>query len=209
MIRYLVKDNFLEGDFFENLKSESMSAYNPEGKNSRSHFDIPENLMTSPSMIRFKEEISGSKDFWKSVCSQLNVDVDVESIFTDYQEQDSGAYEEKGNKILYSRVDLGYGLKGYGVVNGGRGLHIDNPNRVISCLLYLCDQKDFIGGEFEACKSDGSVLEKIELKNNRCILSVQDEFGWHRVNPLTDLLSNSPRVAIYFALSANYKYWDR
>jgi hypothetical protein len=39
--------------------------------------------------------------------------------------------------FLYARFDIGYGVAGYGVHNGGRGIHVDNLPRLISVLVFL------------------------------------------------------------------------
>ena len=46
-------------------------------------------------------------------------------------------FSKKGESFLYPRIDIGLGIKGYGKNNGGGGIHIDNPQRLISILFYV------------------------------------------------------------------------
>ena len=49
--------------------------------------------------------------------------------------------------FLYPRLDLGYGIKGYGSNNGGAGIHTDNWGRLISILYYVNEPQKMNGGE--------------------------------------------------------------
>lgn len=109
-------------------------------------------------------------------------------------------------KFLYSRIDVGVAGPGYGINNGGRGVHVDNKQRIISGLLYFTDQHTIDGGEFCFCTPDGKISSMHQLKQNRAIISHQDtENGWHMVNPLR----RGIRKFIYFSLNATWSYYGR
>lgn len=48
--------------------------------------------------------------------------------------------------FLYPRFDIGYGGVGYGLHNGGGGIHIDNLPRLISILVFLNTPRSMVGG---------------------------------------------------------------
>lgn len=110
--------------------------------------------------------------------------------------------------FLYARIDIGYGLEGYGELNGGGGVHIDFPQRIISILYYFTDQSELEGGEFEVHNSPTSgAIGVIPLKENMAIAMLQDQHGWHAVTPVRELLSGKPRIAAYISLSCSQKIW--
>ena len=127
-----------------------------------------------------------------------------------YVEPRSGKLPDIAEPFLFSRMDVGYGFEGYGQENGGKGVHIDLRQRVMSGLLYFSNQDELEGGEFEVWNADGSqLLQRIPVEENMAIVSVQNEHAWHAVNPVTKLKTGSPRTAAYFALSCTQKFWKR
>lgn len=176
----------------------------------RSHEDLystdnlyQELLGNSPAWYWLDKKVH-SYNFWKPILDKFGLYISAP--FNDYyREPRSGVVEEHFVRFLYARMDIGLGLPGYGIENGGRGLHIDNPQRIISGLLYFTDQRELDGGEFDVCDEDGCLYQRISLKENMAILSLQNEDAWHRVSPLL----SGERRAVYFALNASWRYWDR
>jgi plasmid maintenance system antidote protein VapI len=214
MRNFKVVYGFLDKVFYESLKTEVVELFNKENKtvNMRSHFDITESEMITPNLLKFIKNYVNNPEFWLNLSKDLHIDLgkNFTKEFKEFIEPNKGLNEfDRLNPFFFSRVDVGYGMEGYGVINGGKGLHIDNTNRVISCLLYFNSQSDFEGGEFEICDKDGSTIQRISLQENLLISSSQNKDGWHRVNPLTKLKGDKPRIGIYFALSTNYEYWER
>lgn len=124
----------------------------------------------------------------------------------DYFEPRNGRRDEVNPPFLYPRLDIGYGLVGYGEVNGGRGVHIDLPQRIVSILLYFNDQAEFEGGEFEVWDGHREMIERIPIRENMAIVSLQDKGAHHRVNPVRACYQG-PRVAAYLALSCSSRIW--
>ena len=111
-------------------------------------------------------------------------------------------------ELLYPRLDLGYGLKNYGVDTGGKGPHIDNPQRLISILIYVGGFSKISGGEhrvYELKNNDLEVLEVFYPTKNSIIASVQNNSAFHDVNPVTDI--EGQRNAFYLAISSTKKIW--
>jgi hypothetical protein len=138
----------------------------------------------------------------------MRLDIDLSNFNPEFIEPSDGLIRTE-EKFFYGRMDVGFGLEGYGLFNGGKGNHIDNFNRVISCLLYFTDQSEIEGGEFEITNKEGLTEQRVSIRENMCIMSVQDSKAWHRVNPVNRLVNGNPRTAIYFALSYSQKYFDR
>src|SRR5690606_8315359 len=67
----------------------------------------------------------------------------------DLKESRDGKTLDRSKDKLYIRMDIGIGLNDYGLINGGKGCHIDLPQRLTSGLIYLTDQSDLDGGEFQ------------------------------------------------------------
>ena len=110
--------------------------------------------------------------------------------------------------FLYSRLDIGYGKKDYGVLTGGKGPHIDNPQRLISILIYVGGYKEIKGGEhriYEKQNNELKIFDIIKPTSNRVIASLQNNEAFHDVNPVLDI--NGQRNAFYLAISASKKIW--
>ena len=118
-------------------------------------------------------------------------------------------FQKKNLKpYLYSRLDLGYGKKNYGISTGGRGPHIDNPQRLISILIYVGGFKNIIGGEhrtYEKTPNNLKVFESIKPIRNRVIASLQNNDAFHDVNPVVEI--DGQRNAFYLAISSSKKIW--
>ena len=118
-------------------------------------------------------------------------------------------FEKKSeNFFLYSRLDIGYGKKNYGILNGGSGPHVDNPQRLISILIFFRGFSSIQGGEhriYEKKDNKLVVFESFEPKKNRLIASVQKNNSFHGVNPIKDI--SGQRNACYLAISCTKKIW--
>ena len=115
-------------------------------------------------------------------------------------------------KFLYPRLDIGAGIEGYGKKNGGGGIHIDNPQRLISMLFYVGGYKKIIGGEHRVWKKvkNKDVLEihdSIKPEKNILIISLQNDRAFHDVNPINSI--DGSRNAFYMAISSNVKIWKK
>ena len=112
-------------------------------------------------------------------------------------------------KILYPRLDIGMGKKNYGINTGGKGIHIDNPQRLISILFYLGGYSSVDGGEHRIWKvknSENLELEKeIQPKPNLLIASLQNNISFHDVKPIKEIAGS--RNAFYIAISSSVKIW--
>lgn len=223
---------FLPQDRYDKLKKEVNMNEEYQGrmmKGMRSHFDIVEQNITTPELTSFIKDYCNNPKYWYKIIESMHIkdildkgEDEFIKNFRVYSEPASGidslptlkfdkdgniVGEEEKEEFFYSRIDVGYGLEGYGLENGGGGNHIDNHNRVISSLLYFSDQGDFEGGEFEITEEDGSVCQRVSLRENLCVMSSQNKYGWHRVNPITKLKNDKPRIGIYFALSCTVPFW--
>lgn len=204
-MKYLIKDNFLDSDTFNKLLDEFPTEW---GRGLRSHKDIfyadPAWQKLSDAWKQFYNVIH-TWSFWKPFVYELGVQDIVPPFDETYREVRGGSPPLIEPPVSYARADIGLGYEGYGKVNGGRGPHIDNPQRIISGLLYFTDQSTIEGGEFQFCDKAGAVQKTVDLKLNRAVLSVQDNDAWHMVNPLR----KGERRAVYFALSATKRMWSR
>lgn len=112
--------------------------------------------------------------------------------------------------FLYPRFDIGYGGLGYGVANGGRGIHIDNPPRLISILVFLNEPKGMVGGTHRLYGLDRNrpVLNKtLQPKAALLVASLQSNRAFHDVEPITRI--EGERRAFYIAVSCNRAIWKK
>ena len=119
-------------------------------------------------------------------------------------------YEKQNEEFfLYPRLDVGYGRENYGLFNGGSGPHIDNPQRLISILIFIGGYDSINGGEhriWEKKNKELQVYESFEPIKNRVIASVQNNSAFHDVKPIKKITGQ--RNAFYLAISANKKIWN-
>tara|TARA_B110000027_G_scaffold133884_1_gene163726 strand:- start:2635 stop:3063 length:429 start_codon:yes stop_codon:yes gene_type:complete len=100
------------------------------------------------------------------------------------------------------------GILGYGKKTGGKGIHVDNPQRLISILIYFGGYESIEGGElriWKKCKDKLTIDNIIKPKPNVVVASVQSNISFHDVNPVTKI--NGTRNACYIAISSNNKIW--
>lgn len=125
-----------------------------------------------------------------------------------------GKKELKNNysKFLYPRLDIGVGTKGYGKNNGGGGIHIDNPQRLISILFYVGGYSEIKGGEHRIWKKNYQsntleIHEEIKPKKNLLVAGLQNNLAFHDVNPIISV--NGSRNAFYLAISSTVPVWKK
>lgn len=205
MITKWTLDNFLEKNHFQLMLDTFPDV---QGMSVRAHNDLycgdteyKKFILHHEGWRKFHNMIF-SKSFWEPYFPNIN----LYTFNPSYLEHRSGAMDPKEQRqFLYSRIDIGVAKQGYGIENGGRGVHIDNKQRVISGLLYFTNQWELDGGEFCFCTPDARILDKIELRYNRAIISHQDADAWHFVNPL----KRGTRRFVYFSLNATWPFYKR
>lgn len=118
--------------------------------------------------------------------------------------------EKKKKSFLFPRLDIGLGEVGYGINTGGKGIHIDNPQRLISILFYVGGFEKIEGGEHRIWKKKDNNLEierVIKPEQNLLIASIQNNISYHDVNPITHI--SGTRNAFYIAISCNNSIWEK
>ena len=118
--------------------------------------------------------------------------------------------DDKQLPFLYPRLDLGYGVKGYGQTNGGAGIHTDNWGRLISILYYVNKPNKMVGGEHRIYQIDNklpSLSKIITPEKGLLISSLQTNNALHDVNPVIEI--EGSRNAFYLAISCNKKIWNK
>ncbi len=122
------------------------------------------------------------------------------------------ANKSSRDMFIFPRLDIGVGVKNYGIDTGGRGPHIDNPQRLISILFYCGGYKSIKGGQHRIFSkneklNDLEVQKIIEPTRNKLIASVQNNVAFHDVNPVLEI--DGQRNAFYMAISGNTKLWKK
>ncbi len=115
--------------------------------------------------------------------------------------------------FLYPRIDIGIGKEGYGKDDGGRGIHVDNPQRLICLLFFVGGHKKMIGGEHRVWKEKNTsintptmeMVRTITPSPNLLIGNVNSNKAYHDVNPVTYI--EGSRNAFFIAISASCKIW--
>ena len=118
--------------------------------------------------------------------------------------------KKKNSKFIYPRLDIGLGKENYGKKNGGAGIHIDNPQRLVSILFYVGGYREINGGEHRIWKRDNTyqeleVHETIKPEKNLLIAGLQNNLAFHDVNPVQSI--NGTRNAFYLAISSSIPIW--
>jgi hypothetical protein len=221
--------NFFEGDFFLELEK-----YFPHqnkfttNKVGRMHGDttfgdqLYEKILENSKAYKMLHNWVYSDDFLKYFLDIFKEDLEIQEDLVvklnDLKISSSpfevgSIYNKKsfvidGKDLLYPRLDLGYGLKNYGVETGGKGPHIDNPQRLISILIYVGGFSKISGGEHRVYDLQNNDLEVFKVFNptkNSIIASVQNNSAFHDVNPVTEI--DGQRNAFYLAISSTKKIW--
>jgi hypothetical protein len=112
--------------------------------------------------------------------------------------------------FLYPRFDIGYGGVGYGLENGGRGIHIDNLPRLISILVFLNTPGSMTGGTHRlyGIRGGAPVLERVYSPTaGLMIASLQSNRAFHDVEPIASI--DGERRAFYMAVSCSEPIWKK
>jgi hypothetical protein len=112
--------------------------------------------------------------------------------------------------FLYPRFDIGYGGVGYGLQNGGRGIHIDNLPRLISILVFVNNPTSMTGGAHRlyGLRRGEPVLQREYLPTaGLMIASLQSNRAFHDVEPIAAI--DGERRAFYMAVSCNQPIWQK
>lgn len=112
--------------------------------------------------------------------------------------------------FLYPRFDIGYGGVGYGVKNGGRGVHVDNLPRLVSILVFLNTPRSMVGGSHRlyGLRRGEPVLKRTyHPASGLVIASLQSNRAFHDVDPITSI--EGERRAFYIAVSCSVPIWKR
>ena len=116
--------------------------------------------------------------------------------------------DKEKETFLFSRIDIGIGKEGYGKVNGGRGIHVDNLTRLVSILFYIDDNETMVGGEHRLYGLNGSepFIDKVyPPQGNLMVASLQTNWALHDVNPVTKI--EGSRKAFYAAVACSRQIW--
>lgn len=229
---HVIIDNFFETSFFNELESFFPKDIEFKDNNvNRMHGDttygdeLYTNLINKSEAYFKLNEWVYSNDFFEYFLKFFNKYFDAEKDLMDNPNNftfKAEPYEigkvynlnnfEKNNdtSYLYSRLDLGYGKERYGEDSGGRGPHIDNPQRLISILFYVGGFSKIDGGEHRMYRlsNDNKSIEVdkiIEPKKNTLIASLQNNLAFHDVNPIKEI--SGQRNAYYLAISASKRVW--
>jgi len=119
-------------------------------------------------------------------------------------------FKKKEDSFLFPRLDLGMGKKGYGIKTGGGGIHVDNPQRLISILFYVGGFSKIEGGEHRLWKvidKKAKIAKEIKPDSNLLIASLQNNISYHDVNPIKEI--SGTRNAFYIAVSCNNPIWKK
>lgn len=205
-----IRRNFLSQKSYQKLERELPPMDNVLGL-VRSHRDIYETDRITDRMPYWKHffKYVHSGQMWFPFFKYLNTSDLLYQFSTEYYDPNyieprNGVVKEK-DVFFYSRIDIGYGIEDYGRVNGGKGIHIDLPQRVMSALIYFSDQQDMTGGEFEIYSPQKELIRRVPIEKNMLILSIQNHNAYHAVNPIVKC--NKPRIAVYMALSCSRPAW--
>lgn len=232
---YLVIENFFKKEFYDIMENKfpKIEDFKKQKNNiRRMNYDtsvndnLYENLIKNIKEFKELHNYIYSKEFLNYFINLFKKDIEKEinknnlkNIFS-YNFQ-SDPYEvdkiiskkdlkdnHKNDKILYPRLDLGMGILGYGKNTGGKGIHVDNPQRLISILLYFGGFESMTGGELRIWRKekDNLVISNvIKPKPNSLVASLQSNISFHDVNPVTEIIGT--RNACYIAISSNDKIW--
>ena len=160
---YVVIKNFFDENFFLKLEKDfpSKNDFVIQPNNvGRMHYDTTygdnfySNLLGRSDAYKNLHEFIYSKEFINIFLKLFNTDiereiqenflrVDVRKLEIKKEPFEVGQIFNKKNfkkeekSFLFPRLDIGLGESGYGINTGGSGIHIDNPQRLISILFYV------------------------------------------------------------------------
>ncbi len=157
----------------------------------------------------FSSEIDNeiNKSFLQINVKKINIDSTPFEVGKIYNKQN---FKKKENFFLYPRLDIGMGEKGYGINTGGNGIHVDNPQRLISILFYVGGYSEMQGGEhrlWKALDKKAQMVKEIKPEPNLLIASLQNNISYHDVNPISQITGT--RNAFYIAISCSNPIWKK
>lgn len=227
---HIIIENFFEENFFveleKNFPNKNNFKKNNVGRmhgdttygddlyfnllNKSKHYNDLHNWVYSKDFINyflefFRENFLQEKDLLANPFDYeiKSAPIEIGKVFNKYQIKNT-----KENLYLYPRLDLGFGIENYGKDTGGKGPHIDNPQRLISILFYVGGYDTIMGGEHRMYKKNKNdlIVDKIyPPKRNLLIASLQNNDAFHDVNPIIEI--NGQRNAYYMAISSSAKIW--
>jgi len=99
---------------------------------------------------------------------------------------------------------------GYGLHNGGRGIHVDNLPRLISILVFLNTPQSMVGGTHRlyGLRESEPVLKKVYHPISGLLIgSLQSNRAFHDVEPIARI--DGERRAFYIAVSCSEPIWKK
>ena len=231
---YIIFEDFFEKEYFNELIKDfpKIQLFEKTKNNvGRMHHDITsgekiyDNLIKESDAYKKMHHFVYSKDFISFFLNQFKKDIIlnlkkkdllhnpfnfkiIEKPYEGKKVIDKNSLTDKDKGSVYSRIDIGIGKKNYGVTTGGGGIHVDNPQRLISLLFYCGGYAHIEGGEHRIWEESNS---KMKLKNtiipkpNMMIVSLQTNVSYHDVNPIKEIIGS--RNAFYLAISSSKKIW--
>ena len=187
---HIVIEDFFENEFYKNIEMEFPAKETflnfPNSKVGRMNFDtsfgdeLYSNLINKSRTYKLLHNFIYGEKFIKMFLDLFSKDIENE-IDNNFLEQNikniplkTQPYEvdkifsrhnfkKKKSNFLYPRLDIGIGEIGYGKKFGGGGIHVDNPQRVISILFYAGGYQKMNGGEHRIWKkeNDEIIIEKV------------------------------------------------
>lgn len=105
---------------------------------------------------------------------------------------------------LFVRMDIQSAKVGYKKL-----VHVDHDRRVVSMLLYFCDQAEcgMSGGELVLHDGDKMPVKTIAPRHNRAIVWPQVRDSWHSVNEI--VRAEKPRQFLYVTVSSRVSVWPK
>jgi len=233
---HVVIKNFFDKDFYDKLENEfpKKDAFiNHKNNVGRMHYDttfghdLYQNVLRKSSAYNELHNYIYSNKFIETFLDIFNKDIDneinkdflkinVKKLVLDSKPFEVGkiynkqSFKKKENSFLYPRLDIGMGEKGYGIKTGGSGIHIDNPQRLISILFYVGGFSKIEGGEHRLWKVNDKkvqIAKEIKPNSNLLIASLQNNISYHDVNPITEITGT--RNAFYIAISCSNPIWKK
>jgi hypothetical protein len=108
---------------------------------------------------------------------------------------------------LWVRMDIHQGQLGY-----DRGIHVDHARRLISMLIYMCDQteNEMVGGELflhNGASSRSDVVTRITPRHNLMVGFPCTAHSYHSVTEIKSL--TAPRNYVQVHISSSVDIWPR
>ncbi len=233
---HLIIRNFFKEEFYnelENFFPKKEEFKKQDNIVNRMHYDttfgddLYQNILNKSKAYKELHDYIYGKEFVKTFLDFFDQDInyELENNFLNTNvknlDVDNRPYEvgkvlnqdnlKKGDKsFLFPRLDIGLGEEGYGVKTGGKGIHVDNPQRLISILFYVGGFSKISGGEHRLWKKiddDIEVAKEINPDSNLLIASLQNNISFHDVNPIKEI--SGTRNAFYIAISCNNPIWKK